>query len=201
MKSRKRKAAPKKKTGVRVYHHGDLRKVLRDTAVSLLEKEGLAGLSLRAVARKAGVSHAAPYRHYPNQEALLVEWAVEGFEKLRAAIALAATAPNSRTDRITGIGSAYMRFAAQHPALMQLMFGPQIPNRDASPDLTNAADAIGAEISAAMDDPALGLAVWASVHGLAILVLNNVVDLGQRRSGASVLPARTEILLRSLLNA
>jgi AcrR family transcriptional regulator len=156
---------------------------------------------LRAVARKAGVSHAAPYRHYPNQEALLVELAVEGFEKLRAAIALAATAPNSRTDRITGIGSAYMRFAAQHPALMQLMFGPQIPNRDASPDLTNAADAIGAEISAAMDDPALGLAVWASVHGLAILVLNNVVDLGQRRSGASVLPARTEILLRSLLNA
>lgn len=201
MKSRKRKAAPKKKTGARVYHHGDLRKVLRDTAVSLLEKEGLAGLSLRAVARKAGVSHAAPYRHYPNQEALLVELAVEGFEKLRAAIALAATAPNSRTDRITGIGSAYMRFAAQHPALMQLMFGPQIPNRDASPDLTNAADAIGAEISAAMDDPALGLAVWASVHGLAILVLNNVVDLGQRRSGASVLPARTEILLRSLLNA
>jgi AcrR family transcriptional regulator len=200
MKKKTRKAAPKKAAKVTAYHHGDLRKALRDSAVAILEEEGLAALSLRAVARKAGVSHAAPYRHYPNHEALLVELAVEGFEELRAAIALAAAAPNTRTDRITSIGGAYMRFAAQHPALTQLMFGPQLPNRDITPELTGAADSIGLEIGTALNDLALGLAVWAAVHGLAVLILDNVIDLGQRRSGTAVLPARAEILLRSLFN-
>jgi len=200
MKKTKRKAPPRKTTKATTYHHGDLRKALRDSAVAILEEEGLAALSLRAVARKAGVSHAAPYRHYPNHEALLVELAVEGFEELRAAIALAAAAPNTRTDRITDIGGAYMRFAAQRPALTQLMFGPQLPNRDTTPELTSAADSIGLEIGTALKDLALGLAVWAAVHGLAMLILDNVIDLGQRRSGTAVLPARAEILLRSLFN-
>lgn len=201
MKSKKCKTAPKKTARTTTYHHGDLRKALRDSAVAILEEEGLAALSLRAVARKAGVSHAAPYRHYPNHEALLVELAVEGFEELRASIALAAAAPNSRTDRITGIGGAYMRFAARRPALTQLMFGPQLPNRDTTPELTSAADSIGLEIGTALNDLALGLAVWAAVHGLAMLILDNVIDLGQRRSGTAVLPARAEILLRSLFNS
>jgi AcrR family transcriptional regulator len=167
----------------------------------LLEKEGLAGLSLRAVAREAGVSHAAPYRHYANHEALLVELAVEGLEELRGIIAQAALTPNSRADRITNIGGAYMRFAAQNPARMQLMFGTQIPNRGAIEALAKASESIEAEIASALEDPALGVAAWAAIHGLAMLVLDNIVDLGQRRSGAAVLPARAEILLRSLLNA
>ncbi len=201
MKSKKRKAASRKKTAKAVtYHHGDLRKALRDAAVTILEEEGLAALSLRAVARKAGVSHAAPYRHYANHETLLIELAVEGFEELRVAIAMAAATPNSRTDRITGIGGAYMRFAVQHPARMQLMFGPQISSGDSILALTNAADSVGTEIGAALEDPALGLAAWASVHGLAMLALGNIIDLGQKRSGIEVLPARAEILLRSLLN-
>ena len=126
---------------------------------------------------------------------------VEGFGTLREAIAHAVILPNSRAERVTGIGGAYMRFATQHPALMHLMFGPQIPNREAMPELTSASDSVGVEIGAALGDPALGLAAWASVHGLAMLVLDNIVDLGQRRSGVTVLPARAEILLRSLLNA
>ncbi|HEY8950043.1 MAG TPA: TetR/AcrR family transcriptional regulator [Rhizomicrobium sp.] len=201
MKKKKRKAAPKKKAAkTTAYHHGDLREALRAAAVAILEKEGLAALSLRAVARKAGVSHAAPYRHFASHEALLVGLAVDGFESLRVAIANAAAAPNDRADRITTIGGAYMRFASENPALTQLMFGPQIPNRDAIPELANAADAIGMEIGASLGDPALGLAVWAAVHGLAMLILDNVVDLGQRRAGMTVLPARAEILLRSLFN-
>ena len=70
----------------RAYHHGDLRNTLREAARAILEEEGLAALSLRAVARRAGVSHAAPYRHYSNHEALLVELAVEGFDELREEI-------------------------------------------------------------------------------------------------------------------
>jgi AcrR family transcriptional regulator len=182
------------------YHHGDLRNALRAAAVAILEEEGLQGLSLRAVARRAGVSHAAPYRHYPNHEALLVELAVEGFEALRVAIASAAAAPTDKIDRITGIGGAYTRFASQRPALAKLMFGSQLPNRDKIPELTAAADGIGHEIGVAFADPALGLAVWAAVHGLAMLILENVIDLGQRRAGSAVLPTRAEILLRSLFH-
>ncbi|MBU6297394.1 MAG: TetR/AcrR family transcriptional regulator [Alphaproteobacteria bacterium] len=184
----------------RPYHHGDLRNALLDAARAILEEESLAGLSLRAVARRAGVSHAAPYRHFPNHEALLVELAIEGFEELRAEIVAAAAAPGVESDRIANLGAAYMRFVARRPALTRLMFGPQLPNRNSFPALGEAADAIGAEIGKALDDSALGLAVWAAVHGLATLILENVIDLGQRRSGLDVLPSRAEILLRSLFS-
>ncbi|HKD21498.1 MAG TPA: TetR family transcriptional regulator [Rhizomicrobium sp.] len=184
---------------LRGYHHGDLRNALKNAARVILEEEGLAALSLRAVARKAGVSHAAPYRHFPNHEALLVELALEGFQELQGEIAAAGAAPGLITDRVCEIGASYMRFVARRPALARLMFGAQLPNRDSFPQLTGAADAIGNEIGTALGDTALGLAVWASVHGLATLVLENVIDLGQRRSGLGVLPSRAEILLRSLL--
>jgi AcrR family transcriptional regulator len=189
------------KQTVRAYHHGDLRNTLRDAARAILEEEGLASLSLRAVARRAGVSHAAPYRHFPNHEALLVELAIEGFEELRREIAAAASGPRPEDDRIARIGAAYMRFAARKPALVRLMFGPQLPNRDSFPDLAAAADSVGTEIGRSLNDAALGLAVWAAVHGLAMLILENVVDLGQRRSGLDVLPSRAAILLRSLFTA
>jgi AcrR family transcriptional regulator len=182
----------------RPYHHGDLHNALRDAARSILEKEGLSALTLRAVARQAGVSHAAPYRHFASHEALLVELAREGFEELRHELVAASSLPDLEDDRIASIGAAYMRFVARRPALVRLMFGPQLPNRDAFPELAAAADAVGGEIGTALNDPALGLAVWAAVHGLAMLILENVVDLGQRRSGLHVLPSRAEILLRSL---
>ncbi|HEY4124365.1 MAG TPA: TetR/AcrR family transcriptional regulator [Rhizomicrobium sp.] len=183
----------------RRYHHGNLRSALLESARGILE-EGASDLSLRAVARRAGVSHAAPYRHFPNHEALLVELAKEGFVELRDEIVSAATQKAVESDRIANIGAAYMRFAAKRPALARLMFGPQLPNRDSFPELTAAADAIGNEIGNALHDAALGLAVWAAVHGLAMLILENVIDLGQRRSGLEVLPSRAEILLRSLFS-
>ncbi|HET7084576.1 MAG TPA: TetR/AcrR family transcriptional regulator [Rhizomicrobium sp.] len=177
-----------------------MRNGLLEAARAILEEESLAALTLRAVARKAGVSHAAPYRHFPNHEALLVELSVEGFDELREAIADAAKAPGNESDRIATIGAAYMRFVAQRPALARLMFGGQLPNRDQFPTLGLKADAIGTEIGNALHDGGLGLAVWSAIHGLAMLVLENVIDLGQRRSGLHVLPARAEIILRSLFS-
>jgi len=185
----------------RPYHHGDLRNALLNSARSILESEGLESLSLRAVARGAGVSHAAPYRHFPNHEALLVELAIEGFVELKAELVGAASGPGHESDRIASIGAAYMRFVAKRPAVARLMFGGQLPNREKFPVLGEAADAVGKEIGDALPDPALGLAVWSAVHGLAMLVLENVIDLGQRRSGLAVLPSRAEILLRSLFSA
>ena len=120
------KAARKSKN----YHHGDLRNALREAAIAILEDEGLAGLSLRAVARKAGVSHAAPYRHYSNHEALLVELAVEGYGELRVTIVAAAATPMEKADRITAIGGAYMRFVSKRPALAKL---PKTPRQTSRP--------------------------------------------------------------------
>jgi AcrR family transcriptional regulator len=180
------------------YHHGDLRVALLDAARTILEKDGLAKLSLRAVARKAGVSHAAPYRHFPNHEALLVELSREGLTELRDAVVTAASSPGTEADRIAHIGGAYMRFVAQRPALMRLMFA--LPNRDEYPDIVKGSDEIGGAIGEALNNPALGLAVWAASHGLAMLILENIIDLGQRRAGMGVLPSRAEILLRSLFS-
>lgn len=184
---------------LRGYHHGDLRNALKSAARTILEEDGLSALSLRAVARKAGVSHAAPYRHYPNHEALLVELALEGFSELRTDVASASTPSEPIAERISEIGAAYMRFVARRPALARLMFGAQLPNRDAYPDLAAAADSVAAQMGTSLDDPALGLAVWAAVHGLAMLALENVIDLGQKRSGLDVLPSRAKIILRSLV--
>src|SRR5271170_1509677 len=159
---------PRRNPNERAYHHGDLRNGLLDAARTILEEEDLSALTLRAVARKAGVSHAAPYRHFPNHEALLVELALEGFAELQEEIVGSATGPGLVSDRVCDIGAAYMRFVARRPALARLMFGAQLPNRDSFPQLITAADAIAGEIGASLGDTALGLAVWAAVHGLAM---------------------------------
>src|ERR1700760_4025434 len=86
--------------GDRSYHHGDLRNGLLDAARAILEEQSLGALTLRAVARRAGVSHAAPYRHFPNHEALLVELSVEGFAELRQSIAEIATSSATDSERI-----------------------------------------------------------------------------------------------------
>jgi len=183
----------------RSYHHGDLRNALLDAARTILEEESLAELSLRAVARKAGVSHAAPYRHFPNHEALLAELATEGFAELREEIGSVVNSPDVESDRIAKIGAAYMRFVARRPALASLMFGPQLPNRDSFPKLGEMADAVGSEIGTALHDSALGLAVWAAVHGLA---MSSILDSASRawtscrrglRSSCAVFSRREEI--------
>jgi AcrR family transcriptional regulator len=181
------------------YHHGELAPSLRKVALAILEEEGLAALSLRSVARRAGVSHAAPYRHYPSREALLADVAMEGLAGLRAELAQAAAAPGDRTDRIVGIGGAYLRFASRHAGLLRLMFGPELPNRNDYPGLAEATAGVGEDIGIALGDAAAGLAVWAAMHGLAILILENVIDLGQKEGGLTVAPSRAEILLRSLV--
>lgn len=190
------KRAPKRQ---QPYHHGDLRNALLESARAILEQKGLKALTLRAVARKARVSHTAPYRHFSKLDALLVELSKEGFAELRTGIAAACAAPRAASECITAIGAAYMRFVAQRPALARLMFGTQFANRENFPELQTAAESVGVEISRALSDMALGYAVWAAAHGLAMLALENVIDLGQQRSGLNVLPGRAEIILRSLL--
>src|SRR5262252_7607274 len=105
-------------TSRRRYHHGDLRAAILRAAAQLLEKQGVEGLSLREAARRARVSHYAPYRHFPSKEALLAALAARGFERFQEELAGAERAGGFR-----GRGEAYIRFALANPQLFRLMFG------------------------------------------------------------------------------
>src|SRR5436190_10261366 len=103
------------------YHHGDLPAALLRAAGQTLEKKGIGALSLREAARRAGVSHAAPYRHFPDREALLAALAAEGYAMLGSAQREAAAVHGLR-----GMGEAYVHFALAHPQRFRLMFGGQL---------------------------------------------------------------------------
>ena len=138
----------------RPYHHGALPAALLDAALALLE----AGepFSLRAVARRAGVSPTAPYRHYADKEALLAALATYGFAQLADRLDAAAG--------LTGMAEQYVGFALAHPGLFRLMYGRPT---------AGAASARTAEILAGrLADPVLRTGAWALVHGLAVLLLD-----------------------------
>jgi AcrR family transcriptional regulator len=141
------------------YHHGDLRAALLRTAGELLEKEGLAAMRLREVARRAGVSHNAPYRHFPDRDSLLAALAEEGFAWFGDAL--------ERRPR-PEMGEAYVDFALEHPQRFRLLFGGVLPGRDqrAFEALKKSFADLGeqAEYAAA--------AAWGLVHGLAHLLLD-----------------------------
>ena len=148
------------------YHHGDLRSALLCASGKVLEKEGISGLSLRDVARRAGVSHNAPYRHFPDRDALLAALAAEGFERLGEAM-------GAHTGR--EMGEAYVNFALEHPQRFRLMFGGVL-NFGKYPELRTAADSAYQLLVLAFKDlprPELAAAgAWALVHGLSHLLLD-----------------------------
>ncbi len=116
-------ARPKRPpSDARPYHHGDLRRALVEAGRRLLEREGSAALSLRAVAREAGVSAAAPYHHFKDRAALLYAVAHEGNVALNDAMRAAFEASEPGQDRIVAVGVAYVGFAVANPALYRLMF-------------------------------------------------------------------------------
>jgi AcrR family transcriptional regulator len=139
------------------YHHGDLRSAVLTAAAKMIEKEGLSGLSVRAAARRAGVSHNAPYRHFPNRDALLAALAADGFKQL--AIAL-----EGRTGK--ELGEAYVRFALDHPQRFRLMFGSRLSRPELLATFEGAFAGMGSEARFA------AAAGWSLVHGLAQLVLD-----------------------------
>ncbi|MFC1402174.1 MULTISPECIES: TetR/AcrR family transcriptional regulator [Streptacidiphilus] len=159
------------------YHHGDLRAALLNAALELLEEGDEAALSLRAVARRAGVSPNAPYRHYPDKDDLLAALATHGFQDLRRTL-LAAEATAAPGEELVTLAQAYVRYALDHQALFGLMFARPCDVRH--PETRAAADETYAVLSARVaavntrpaDEQAAFMAgSWALVHGLASLVL------------------------------
>jgi AcrR family transcriptional regulator len=168
--------------GRRGYHHGNLREALVEGALELIAEKGPGGLTIADAARAAGVSSAAPYRHFKDREELLAEVAVRGFERFAAALAHAWDA--GKPDPIRGferLGAAYLTFARREPAYYAAMFEAGLAT-DANPTLRQAGDrafgivreaaeTIVARVPASGRPPALMVAlhVWALAHGTASL--------------------------------
>src|SRR5262249_13796730 len=161
------------------YHHGDLRDALIQAAQEILEAEGLAALSLRGVARRAGVSPAAPYHHFPDKQALLDAVAERGFDALTAAMTTRMDKVSGGAGRLDASGIGYVAFAVGNPALFGLMFSAVGQNPSAGTSLDSArrhAYAVFQEAVAAWSpdgnaDAAECVRLWALVHGIAKLVL------------------------------
>jgi AcrR family transcriptional regulator len=160
------------------YHHGDLRAALVRAALELLEESGETALSLRAVARRAGVSPAAPNRHNAGREALVSAVAAVGYRELAGRLAAAHPSP-STPEQLAGVAVAYVQFALDRPALFRIMFGePCDRDNDERVAATAAVSLYVRGIverafpDADADPEALATAIWALVHGLAFLHLD-----------------------------
>jgi AcrR family transcriptional regulator len=160
------------------YHHGDLKAVILAKAVTLVAERGADGISLRELAREAGVSHAAPAHHFTDRRGLFTALAAEGWRKLADALT------GARPDFIDA-ALAYVRFALDHPGHYAVMFDRSLVNPD-DPELKAAEDAAGAELArgvgtlkdprAKADPESAALAAWSLVHGFAMLRLNEAID-------------------------
>ncbi|WP_318784653.1 TetR/AcrR family transcriptional regulator [Actinomadura algeriensis] len=159
------------------YHHGNLRRAVLDAAAEAIAESGPAGWSLRELARRAGVSHAAPAHHFGDKTGVLTAVAADGYTRFADALEAAG-------DDLHATGLAYVRFAVDHPAHFAVMFRPQLYRPD-DPELAAArarADAVltrgvqGVASGAGQDaDGTAALAAWSIVHGFADLWLSGAL--------------------------
>lgn len=168
----------------RTYHHGDLRAALLAAAAELLADGGVAAISLREVARRAGVSHSAPYRHFADRDALLAALATDGFDEL------AQRMKGQSAAGLAALGQCYVAFALEQPGRFALMFGG-IADKSRYPQLQHAAQLLyqqlgtGVEaLAPAQDQATASLAAWSLVHGLAKLLLDEQLP-GQDANAAA----------------
>jgi len=160
----------------RPYHHGDLRRALLDAAVEAIEGAGPAELSLRDLARRIGVSHAAPAHHFGDKAGLLTALATEGYALLGEELATTW----ERTHDFLEVGVAYVRFAVAHRAHFEVMYRPELHRAD-DPALTAAREATAsllygsAETTGAASGLEAGVAGWSLMHGVAWLWMNRAL--------------------------
>jgi AcrR family transcriptional regulator len=167
------------------YHHGDLKPTLIQEARSIIQETGHPSFTIRALAKKAGVSHAAAYRHFPSKEALLAAVAEEGFQQLGTAL--------EETERDVGKiplmilldkGLVYVTFARENPGYFRVMFGPEAVDKAAFPSLLEASSITyhslrktviqcqDAGMIEKTDPEVISLVAWSAAHGLASLFLD-----------------------------
>lgn len=162
------------------YHHGNLRESLLEAAETVLVERGAHGITLRDVAKAAGVSHAAPYHHFSSLNDLLAAVAERAFVRLGSALELASGEPDTG-ERLLKINDAYVACACARPEQFRLMFGPLLTRKAEYPALQAAADrAFGFLLAAAcahdpVQGPVLALTGWSLAHGLSNLLIDGAV--------------------------
>ncbi|MFB6893469.1 TetR/AcrR family transcriptional regulator [Kitasatospora sp. NPDC056327] len=169
------------------YHHGNLRRAVLDAALAAIGESGPSGWSLRELARRAGVSHAAPAHHFGDKTGVLTAVAAEGFGLFARALEAAEGEPY-------GSGVAYVRFAVDHRAYFEVMFRPEL-YRVADPELTAARDRAGAVLAASgrklspgeRDERTTTIAAWSLAHGFASLWLNGALPESRGEADVEVL--------------
>lgn len=175
--------SPAEAAGEGAYHHGDLPATLMELALEHIAREGTEKLSLRALAREAGVSATAPYKHFPTKRCLLAALATRGFRALEEANAAVTISGADLEDGFVNMGMAYIRFATDNPTAYQIMFGTVIEDFTAYPDLAEAAEASFTPVRQLIDlalarmpdwdmtPELLGGIIWTMVHGMASLLI------------------------------
>lgn len=199
----------RKTTAVRrdSYHHGDLKRALTSAALSLVAEKGPKGFSLTEAARRAGVSAAAPYRHFADKAELLATVAEQGFRDLHADLAAAAGAASEPKARVIELGCAYVRWAVAHPDHYRVMFGAEIAKAD-HPNLAVAGEQAFGDLLDAItqcqeagivegNDPrALAAPLWSLVHGAASLAIGGELNaVGIRQDPQAMITGVVDRLL------
>lgn len=196
-------------TADKPYHHGDLRRALVETAAEMLREEQGSTFTLREVARRAGVSHGAPYKHFADKNALLSELAMQGFDQLRDALQAAVPARSRRLMKndFLAAARAYIAFGMDNPSLYRLMFGTAAGNAHdlqlgerAMAALGVLLDLIerGQQTGAVRRRPVANQAAacWALVHGLTLLGIDGL--LLPEKVGTSPIEGALAALLEGL---
>jgi AcrR family transcriptional regulator len=173
------------------YHHGNLREVLLESAVDLIAEVGPAGFTLRELARRAGVSHNAPYRHFQDRDALMAAVAADGFRELSRTMIQAAEGESGALDRLKRAGLAYIAFALRRPQHFTVMFDAPTAVKT-HPDSVEAAEEAFATLLNFVkncqeegrfpsEDPLkFALLAWSMVHGVAKLAITDRLPLGSK---------------------
>ena len=168
----------------RPYHHGNLRRALLDEALTTIRDAGVAGLTLREIGARVGVSRTALYRHFADKDALLAAVATEGFRTLRIALVSAWEEGGRNDSGFTAMGFAYVRFAMANPSHYRVMFGGVVDPASPEPELaTEGHGAFSALVDALRalqrdgvvrrEDPVMmATYVWSLVHGMAMLAID-----------------------------
>ncbi|BBZ20825.1 TetR/AcrR family transcriptional regulator [Mycolicibacterium gadium] len=166
------------------YHHGDLKRALTDAALALVQEKGPKGFTLREVARRAGVSAAAPYRHFADKAQLLAAVATQGFVQLHEALDAVVAVNDDLAEQALATGREYVRWAVTHPDYYQVMFGAEL-DKTGSPEVITAGirafddllDTIRrcqqAGLLPAGDPRATAGPIWSLLHGISMLTIGS----------------------------
>jgi AcrR family transcriptional regulator len=179
----------------RAYHHGDLKNALIQAGTELLAEQGPSGLSLRRVAERVGVSHAAPYAHFPDKQALIAAIATQGFQQLWEQLDVAVSQHRRQPhQQLVSLSKAYARFALDRTTTFQLMFSGDLGKQGDYPELTEITQKLAGQVTSLVTQ-CLGsraaqagtadltrVLLWGQVHGMVQLFLANQIPSGLLKS-------------------